>query len=181
MAVLSFGNIVFVVLMTALPIRFPATLSKERAERCHQQRAGAQEYRPVGRGKPRDRTLALGSQPDPNLAPVGIATYPFHQTALHQSVGQANGAVMPDQQMLGDFSYGRTKQATMRAGERPDCQQELMLLRLEPLGSGRLFAEMEKAADLKSEIGESSIVRIRQVADRRKGEVMRVEWLDGQR
>ncbi len=35
-----------------------------------------------------------------------------------------------------------------------------MLLRLKALGPRRLFAEMEKVADLKPEIGESSIVRI---------------------
>ena len=154
----------------ALPIRLLATLSKQRAERFHQQRAGAQQYRPVRAGEPRERMLALGSQPDANLAPVAIAACPFHQAALDQSVGQANRAVMPDQQMPGDFSHGGATRVTTRAGKRPDRQQELMLLRFQPLGPGRLFTEMEKAADLKPEIGESSIVRIRQVADRRLSE-----------
>jgi len=58
--------------------------------------------------------------------------------------------------MPGDFSYG----GATRGGKSPDRQQELMLLRFQPLGPGGLFAEMEKAADLKPEIGESSIIRI---------------------
>jgi hypothetical protein len=160
MAVLSFGNIV---LLVAPRIRFRATLSKQSAERFHQQRAGVPKHSLVSGGEPQDRIRALGSQPDPNLATVAIAAYPFHQPPLHQSIGQTNGAVMPDQQMRGDFSYGGTMRATMQAGKRPDRQQELVLLRLEALRPGRLFAEMEEATDLKPEIGESSIVRIRQV------------------
>jgi len=157
--------------------RFHPALSKQRAERFHQQRAGVQKHRPVGGGEPHDGVLAPGSQADPNLAPVAIAAYPFHQAALHQSVGQANGAVMPDHQMPGDFSYG----GTMRARQRPDCEQELVLLRLEALRPGRLFAEMEEAADLKPEIGESSIVRVGQGDGLRPRSVIRVEWLlDGQ-
>ena len=159
----------------APPIRFLATL-KQRAKRFHQQRSGVQKHRLVGSGEPPDRILALGGQPDPNLAPVAIAANAFRQAALRQSVGQANGAVMPDQQMPGDFSYG----GTIRAYKRPDRQQELMLLRLEALGPGRLFAEMEKAADLKPEIGESSIIHVCQVARGPTRLVIRVEWLNGQ-
>jgi len=103
--------------------------------------------------------LAEGSQPDANLAPVVAPAYPLHKTAVHQPVRKANGAVMPDQQVRGDFSYV----GTMSARQRADSQQELMLLGLESLGSGRLFAEMEKAADLKPKIGKRSIIRIRQV------------------
>jgi hypothetical protein len=164
----------------APPIRFLATLSKQRAKRFHQQRAGVQKHRLVGSGEPPDRILALGSQPDPNLAAVASAAYAFRQATLRQSVGQANGAVMPDQQMRGDFSYGRTNSGTRRAHKRPDRQQELMLLRLKALGPGRLFAEMEKAADLKPEIGESPIVRICQGAGGRKRLFIRIEWLNRQ-
>jgi len=136
----------------------------------------------VGGGEPHDRVLALDSQPDPNLAPVAIAASPFHEAALHQSVGQADGAVMPDQQTRGDLSYSgtiwvttwATTWAIRRAGKRPNRQQELMLLRLEALGPGRLFAEMEKSADVKAEIGESSIIRIRQIAGGRRRQVIRV-------
>ena len=77
---------------------------------------------------------------------------------------------MPNQQMPGDFSYG----GSMRAGKRADGQQALMLLRLEPRRPGGLFAEMEKAADLKAEIGERSIVCICQIASSQKRELIRI-------
>ena len=79
--------------------------------------------------------------------------------------------------MPGDLSYGGTARATTRAGKRPDGQHELMLLRFEPLGPGRLFAEMEEAADLKPEIGKSPIVRICKGDGGRKRQVVRVKWL----
>ena len=145
-------------------IRFLAPLSKQRAERFHQHRTGVQKHRPMGGGEPHDRVLAQGSQPDPNLAPVANAAYPFHESAFPQPVGEAYGAVMPDQEVPGDFSHG----GTMGAGQGPDGQQELMLLRLQSLVPGRLLAEMEEATDLKAEIGESSIIRVSEVAGARR-------------
>ena len=137
-------------------MRFLAKLLQQRAERFHQPRAAIQKLRAVDAGQPHERTLTLRSQPDSYLAPVAIAAYALYQSALHQPVGQTHRAVMPDQQVLGDFSY----RGAAGTGKRPNCQQELMLLRLEPLGMRFRLAEMKKAADLKAEVGEGLIIRI---------------------
>lgn len=51
-----------------------------------------------------------------------------------------------------------------------------MLLRLEPFGMRRGFAEMEKLADLEAEIGQDSIIRIRQFLSRGRREIRVFRW-----
>src|SRR5690349_19514801 len=61
---------------------------------------------------------------------------------------------MPHHQVLGETADGRPT----RIVEPLDCQQHLMLLRLQPFRGRRLLTEMQKAADLVSEIAEDAVI-----------------------
>src|SRR5215472_11016899 len=123
---------------------------QQTAQRCDQQGAGVQQLLAMPRGKAHQPLLTFRRQPNVNLPPVGRVAGALYQSALHQPVRQSNGAMMLDQQDSGQVSNGRAAGAI----ECPHGQEELVLLRLQSLGLRRLLAELQKTADLETEIGE---------------------------
>ena len=83
-----------------------------------------------------------------------LTSNPFHQPALLQTIGQSAGAMVANEEPVGQRAYGRPVGVVGCA----DGQQELVLLRLQPLGVRGLFAEMEKAANLAAKISQRSII-----------------------
>lgn len=108
-------------------------------------------------GKAHELLRAFRRQPNVNLPAVGGAANPLNQSALHQPVRQSDGAVMPDEQRSCEVSHSRAA----RPIERPHGQQELVLLRLQPLGERGLLAELQKTADLEAKVGERPVFAVR--------------------
>ena len=83
-----------------------------------------------------------------------LTSNPFHQPALLQTIGQSAGAMVANEEPVGQRAYGRPVGIIGRA----DGQQELVLLRLQPLDLRGLFAEIEKAANLVAKTPQRSII-----------------------
>ncbi len=111
----------------------------------------------VSAGKTRELSLTCRREPDANLPPVGDASHPLYQPAIHHPVRQANRAVVPDYEGGGKFSDCWT---ACLAG-CSNGQQELMLLRLQAFCARRSLAEAEETADLKPKLRERGIFGIR--------------------
>jgi hypothetical protein len=91
--------------------------------------------------------FAFRGEDHANLAAIGVVADALDEAVLRQAIDEADGAVMADEQMLGQLSDGRA----VPVRKSSDGEQDLVLLRLEALGPGRLFAEVEEAADLVTE------------------------------
>jgi hypothetical protein len=105
-------------------------------------------------GEPVESSFSLGSQTYAHQTAIALAAYPLYETALGQTVEQSDRAVVADKQMFGEFADGRA------AGlfERAYGEQHLVLLRLQALGTGRAFTEMQKTSDLISKVVEGLVV-----------------------
>jgi hypothetical protein len=103
----------------------------------------------VTAGKAHELFLTFRRKLNVNLPAVGGSSNPLHQSTLHQAVRQSHGAVMPDKQGSCQISYRRAA----RSIERPHCQQELVLLRFQPVGMRSLLAELQETADLEAKVG----------------------------
>ena len=109
----------------------------------------------MGARKPAQRGFALRRQADAHLPAVLAGPHALHQSPLRQPVEQSDHAVMPNQQLLRQLPHGRARGLAARA----DCQQQLVLLRLQPLGPGRLFAEVQKAPYPKAKLRQRLVIR----------------------
>jgi hypothetical protein len=89
---------------------------------------------------------AARSDADAHLAPVRRSADPFDKTAFFEPVDEADGAMMSHEKLLGHPADGGS--AGFVAGF--DCEQKLMLLRLEAFGPCGLLAEVQEAADLEA-------------------------------
>ena len=71
-----------------------------------------------------------------------------------QTIAQLDGGVVADVQPAGNFRDRRVnvfRQALQ-------CEQQLMVLRIDAIGASRLFAEMQEAPDLVAEFGERAVI-----------------------
>ena len=108
----------------------------------------------MGVGELLEFGFSFGRYPDPDLSSVFFASDPFHQPPDSQPVYQTNGTVVLNQQVLSQHSHGRSAGLVHRA----DRQKDLVLLWLQPLGPGGVFAEVLKTANLITELRERLIV-----------------------
>jgi len=92
--------------------------------------------------------FALSGQTQQNLPGIVGTGFPRQQAQSLQTVYQPDGAVMLQQQAIRQMTYGW--HTILR--HPLQCQQSLMLLRLEPGITGSGFAEAEKAPNLKAEL-----------------------------
>jgi hypothetical protein len=93
--------------------------------------------------------LSARGQVQQDLAAVLGAAAPADVSRMFQAVHQFYGAMMLDLQALGQFPYSR-------AHTRPqafECQQELVLARLQTGVARRPLAEVKKAADVMAKVG----------------------------
>ena len=97
-------------------------------------------------------SFAFARQADRDLPPVGSYAAPPHQPAPGQTVDQFDDAVMPKLQALREIAHGGLAAMSFHG------QQQLVLRRFEAGETRRLFAEMQKAADLVSELGQRLVV-----------------------
>jgi hypothetical protein len=87
-------------------------------------------------------------EPNEDLAVILFCRRAFHYAVFGQPVNKFHGAVMANQHPRGEFANG----GLHAVGQALDGQQELVLLRLDPAGTRLVFAEAQKAADLKAEL-----------------------------
>ena len=83
-------------------------------------------------------------EPNMHFTLICFRRYPLHHSVLRQPVHQFNGAVMTNQHPrceLANSRFNAIRQAF-------DCQQELMLLRLNSVGARLIFAKPQEPADL---------------------------------
>jgi len=123
---------------------------QHRIQCFHQARAGSAKLRTMRVRQPMQFALASCREFHPDRPSVGFGAGTGDEAAFFETVEQAHGAVMPDQQVLGK----RADRGTGAPVERADGQQHLMLLGLQSLGAGRLLAEMKKAANLVAEVSQ---------------------------
>lgn len=84
--------------------------------------------------------LTMAGEFNNNLPSILVGANAAHQFFQHQPVDQSHSTVMLQLQSLRQLSDGHP----IAPGETFDGQQSLMLLRCEPGGMGRLFAEMNE-------------------------------------
>jgi len=82
-----------------------------------------------------------------------------NQRSLLQAVDQLHRAVVLDLQALCQLGNARP----MRPSRGFHRQHELMMLRLDPRPSRRLFAEMKETSNVVAELGQSGVVRLLEV------------------
>jgi hypothetical protein len=119
---------------------------EEPTQRSHEQRAGVSQLGTMLRGKPPELVFTGRCQADPNLPAVFLTAKPFHQSPDSQAIHQADRAVVLDQKMARQIPHSRSAILL----QSTDCQQHLMLLRLEPFIFSRSLAEMQESANLVS-------------------------------
>ncbi len=132
--------------------------AQQRAERLHQYGASVHQFGPVRARKAGELSLAGWRELDTNLAAIHIPSHSLYQLPFRQSVSQSNRAVMA-------YQKGRSNvpdQRAVRIVESAHGQQELMLLRFQPLHMRRSLTEMHEAADLKTEVRQGAIFGISQ-------------------
>src|SRR5215510_1834144 len=88
-------------------------------------------------------SLALGEKRNENFATIFLASGSAHVTVPFQAVHKLDGAVMPDQQAVGQ----RLNLGGCPVRHSANRQQEQVLLRLEPGGTRGSIAFAKKEAD----------------------------------
>jgi hypothetical protein len=121
------------------------------------------QFRSMGQGKFVENALALFGERHQDLAAIIAVHLPGNQAHGLKTVHEPHSAVRFEQQTIGEMSD------SWRAarGHAFQSKESLMLLRLDVRLAGRRFAEMEEAADLKTEFFESPIlgcIEIRKLA-----------------
>lgn len=92
---------------------------------------------------------------------VGI-TGAAEVAGLDRAIDQAGCAVVSQHQHLGNVADGRF----VRPGVPADGEEELMLRGSEPFALGFLFAPVEEPPQLRAELEQSSVVRVRELSVR---------------
>ena len=97
---------------------------------------------------------ALGRQMNQDLAPVFRIGQTFDEPGSFQSIGQLHHRVMPQNEPICEFAYGRSF-SVWKPFER---QQSLMLLGLKVILSGLRFTEVQELPELESKFSQILIV-----------------------
>jgi len=96
--------------------------------------------------------FAFARQTDRDLPAVGSRAAALDQAVPGQTVDQFDDAVMPKLQAFGQIAHGRLAAMSLHS------QQQLMLRRFEAGETRRLFAEVQKAADVVAKLGQRLVV-----------------------
>jgi hypothetical protein len=75
-----------------------------------------------------------------------------HRSLIHETIHKFHRGVMAEAKSLCESSHC----GTIPLRQALDCQEKLVLLWLDPQGTGRLFAEMKEPPDLVPELGKLS-------------------------
>lgn len=105
----------------------------------------------------RQATQLLGapsSQSEPDAAVIVAVALTADEPGVLGPVHEADGAVVAEQELLGDIPDGRPE----RIGMAPDDQEELMLGGRQPDDLGLLFAPAREAAQTRAELQEAAVL-----------------------
>lgn len=123
-------------------------------QRARQFRAGSLQFHPMRHSQFAQDCAARGCQPHPDLAPVIDPRMSGDSTSDFQPIHQFYCAVVLNEQPESEFSNGRF----YAGGKALHGEQELVLLRLNAVFFRRRLAEMKKAPDLPSELGQIPVL-----------------------
>lgn len=87
-------------------------------------------------------------------APVELVAGSRHEVVSNCAIDELAGRVMAKHEAIG----GLTNRQAVIIGRRTNGEQELVLLRVDPVGAGRFFAEGEEAPDGDAEIVEAGVI-----------------------
>ena len=105
----------------------------------------------------RQATQLLGAssgQSEPDAAVIVTVVVAADEPRVLGPVHEADGAVVPEQELLGDIPDGRLGRIRMP----PDDQEELMLGGRQPDDLGLLFAPAQEAAQTRAELQEAAVL-----------------------
>jgi hypothetical protein len=116
--------------------------------------AALAEFRAMVKRQLAKDSLAPGGERNQNLSAILATGVPPHQACGRKTVDEFDRTVMPDLKPLGELADPGTR----AFGQTFQSQHELMLLRFEACITGRLLAEVEKAAQLITDFRQGFIV-----------------------
>src|SRR5579864_426710 len=122
-----------------------------RLERVDKRRAILAQLRQVAGGEFLQLRLSTWSELDQHLPPVSWRSRAQNQAAVHQPVHQFDRAVMLDLEPLGQHADARLVLAS-------HGKQQLVLMRLESRSPRCLLAEVQKPANVVTNLRQASVV-----------------------
>ena len=99
------------------------------------------------------RTFARRGQANEDFAAILGGGFADDGAVIGQAIDQLDRAVMTNLKAIGEFGNGRE----LSRRQAFDREEELMLLRLDSMGSGGFFAIAEEFPDLVAEFGQRAI------------------------
>jgi hypothetical protein len=102
-------------------------------------------------------TQLLGTssrQSEPDAAVIVAVALATDEPGALSAVDEADGAVVPEQELLGDVADGRPAAIRVAA----DDQEELMLSGRQPDDLGLLFAPAQEAAEPRAELQQTAVL-----------------------
>jgi len=105
-------------------------------------------------GEPLQQALAPASQVEQYLAMIAFISHAPNQPLFLQPVREFYGAVVVNLEPFGERSHRRLA----FGGQALDCQQRLVLMRLDSCFTRSAFAEVQKPPNLVPKVGEGTIL-----------------------
>jgi hypothetical protein len=118
---------------------------------------------------------AAGGEPEADDAVVLGVLGALEQPGRDGPVDEADGAVMPEEQVVGDVSDGRSGRVVMTS----DREQELMLGGGEASRVGVLLAPAQEAPQIRAQLQQTAVVLVGR-AGRHRGTFLRPGFAEGQ-
>jgi|SRR5579872_5501876 len=103
--------------------------------------------------QPAEQGLSMSRDVHDDVPPVSLGAFPPKKPPLFHAVHQFDGAVMLDLQPFGETADGWF----LIGGKPAQCQQNHVLLGLEPNRPGGLFAVIDVTPDEKTKLGEGPV------------------------
>jgi hypothetical protein len=118
-----------------------------------ERRSGGLQFLAVNGGELAQGCLALVGQAQQHLTPVDLVAVSRQQATLFRPVNECHSAVVLDLEPFGDIADG-----DLIAAKPLDGEQQLVLLGLEPGGTGRFLAKALEFAQLIAEFGQNPVI-----------------------
>jgi hypothetical protein len=106
--------------------------------------------------QPRQNFLSFGCESEANTPAIRIFSFAREQSGGHQTIHQANRAVMLNEKICGQISNA----GTAIPGKTPDGHECLVLLRVQAGLPRRSVAKVQELAQSVSKLGEATVVTL---------------------
>jgi len=132
----------------------PATPANGLGESFQQLRSSQFQFPLVSYGKAQQKFFALGRQSQQDLAAIGLVSQPVYHPACFQAIGQFHRTVVLDLKALrqgGDNGF-------LSRWQTLNCEQSLVLVRLDSRFARSPFAEIQEAPNFIPEGRQTSVI-----------------------